>query len=309
MTSQHDDTVAWVSDSYLRHGDSAAPHAAGDGGWILNADLAIAVTDVGFRQGVVAVERLRTYQGVPLAVESHLVRWRRTLEHVGIRIDSDSAVCFERIERLIERNRAWCDSENDFGITMLATPGTAGPTAAGPIEILHLNRLDHAKIAAHRQGGQPLVITDVQAPPEKTWPRDIKVRCRLHYYVADRIAAELNPAAIGVLVDADGSVTETSVANLAILRDGTVVSPPAERVLPGVTQELVMEIAAELDIAWTHAPLYPADLRTADEVWLMGTDGGLWFANAVDGVAIHAGAAGQCYLRVLDRFDRCVRSP
>jgi branched-chain amino acid aminotransferase len=281
-----------------------APHDAGDhhGIWTRNAALAISIDDIGFRQSAVAVERLRTYGGKPAAVSEHVIRWRRTVDYLGIRITVDETEIRQRIDELIDRNGNWCQLVGDFGITMLATPGR-DVDEQDATEIMHLNALNHARINSHRTLGQPLVITDVQQPPAKSWPRDIKVRCRLHYYLADRATRQMNPDAVGLLIDADGSVTETSVANLAICRGGIVVSPPAEQVLPGVTQQSVQRVADELGLSWTREPLFPADVREADEVWLMGTDGGLWFASHVDGVAVGHAGPGEIYRRALAAFN------
>ena len=53
----------------------------------------------------------------------------------------------------------------------------------------------------------------------------------------------------------------------------------------------------------------PALLRAAEEVLLMGTDGGLWFASAVDGNAIAEGNPGDVYRSLRRRFDALVREP
>ncbi len=270
------------------------------------SELQVSVHDIGFRQSAVAVERLRTYRGRPTAVSQHIIRWRRTLDHLAIRVAVDETTLSQRIDELIRRNQSWCAHAGDFGITMLATPGCGSGEGSRPTEMLHLNPLDHGKIEHHRTDGQPLVITDVQQPSGKSWPRDIKVRCRLHYYLADRIAHQIDPAAIGLLVDADGSVTETSVASLTICRQGVIHSPPPDQVLPGITQQFVAQVAGELKVPWRYTSLFPADVRQADEVWLMGTDGGLWFANRVDGGLIGKGQPGVIYRRVLERFDAAI---
>lgn len=291
-TTNANETLAWV--------------CAGREAWIPFSQLAVSLQDVGFRQGVVAVERLRTYSGQAFELAAHLVRWRRTLEHLQIRTDTTDTRLDGLIRSLIDRNQEWCREVGDFGITLLATPGRIDDPVGGPSEWLHLNALPADLIAKRRTYGQPLLITDVQQPSPRCWPRDIKVRCRLHYYSADAFARQLAPDALGVLVDADGSITDTSIANLALFQDGRILAPPIEQVLPGVTQQVVRELAERIGLAWQHQTLLPADLRTADEVWLMGTDGGLWFADRVDGAPIGGGVAGPIYRRLLAEWDRYV---
>ena len=297
--------VAWLSPARPAPGSLASDHSPSDDEqhWVSADQLLVSVDDYGFRQSVIAVERLRTYGGRPASLPDHIIRWRRTLDHLAIPLLVDQQAIAARIAELIRRNDAWCRQQGDFGITMLATPGCVPLDGAAATEILHLNPLNHAKIQHHRDAGQPLIITDIQQPSEKSWPRDIKVRCRLHYYLADRAARQIDPGAVGALLDADGSVTETSVANLAIGRDGGIVSPPSAQVLPGITQQVVQRVTEQLGLTWSHATLFPADLRQADEVWLMGTDGGLWFVDRVDGVSIAGGRPGPIYQKVLRDFD------
>ncbi len=298
-------SIAWISADWPASGALNQYHAerSAQRHWISADELCVSVDDIGFRQSVVAVERLRTYGRRLVCLPQHIIRWRRTLDHLAIPVPVDEDAIAARIDELIGRNEPWCRQQGDFGITMLATPGCDPRRGAGATEILHLNPLNQAKIQRHRDLGQPLVITDVQQPPEKSWPRDIKVRCRLHYYLADRAAQQINPDAVGVLLDADGSVTETSIASLAICRAGGIVSPPPAQVLPGITQQVVQQVAQQLGVAWSHATLFPADLREAEEVWLMGTDGGLWFADRVDGVLIGDGCPGVVYQKLLAGFD------
>ncbi len=285
-------TIAWLNDH-----------------WVSSSELKLSLDDVGLRQGVVAVERLRTYGRKVLATAPHIVRWRRTIDELRIPIDIDELSLVERLSELLRRNDAWLRSVGDCGITLLATPGVVDH--AGhllPTQWTHLNPIDHAGVKRRRESGQPVFITDVHSPPSGCWPRDIKVRCRLHYYLADRKARDHHPEAIGLLVDDDASVTETSIANLAIVRDAAIVSPPSDQVLPGVTQQLVQGLADQLGIPWYHERLWPAEIRQAEEVWLMGTDGGLWFANRVDGGLVGNGQAGMMYQNVLESFDQLVAS-
>lgn len=296
-------SFAWHSGPLYNLLESSAADGVGKGYWVRSDQLQISVQDLGFRQAVTAVERLRTYGGRPASLSQHLIRWRRTLDYLGIAILVDEAEIAQRIAALIDRNAAWCRRVGDFGITLLATPGQDAGRPDAATEIMHLNPLDPAKLQRHRTAGQPLIITDVHQPSSKSWPRDIKVRCRLHYYLADRAAQQIDAAALGLLIDADGSVTETSVASVAICQDGQILSPPIEQVLPGTTQQAVEQVARQLGLAWSYQTLFPAEIRQADEVWLMGTDGGLWFANRVDGVLIGEGRPGPMYQKVLPQFD------
>lgn len=106
---------------------------------------------------------------------------------------------------------------------------------------------------------------------------------------ADRRLLEAAEAACAparpLLVDADGSVLETSRANVAAVLGGALVTPPADgRVLPGVTRAQVLAIARDAGVAVAERPLTLAELERADEVLLTG---------AVRGIEAVAGWAGE----------------
>lgn len=274
------------------------------GQWVPHAEIRVGVDDIGFRQGVTAVERLRTYQGRIFALEAHLRRWQWSTSKLGIEPLPSMQATEAYLQELLQRNRELVARELEIGITMFATPGTGD--GSGPTFGFHLNRLNHEKIDLHRQRGQAIVVTDVRQPPSASWPRSIKSRARIHYYLADAFAAQYRVDSLGVLIDDDGSITETSTSNIAIVRAGQIFSPPADRVLAGVTQLMIELLAKDESLAWTKAPVSVSQLVDADEVLLMGTDGGIWFANSVSNHPIGNEQPGEVFLTLRTLFDRLV---
>lgn len=269
------------------------------GKWVGYEWVRVAPDDLGFRQGVTAVERLRTYHGGAFEVEAHLERWSATVDAIGIVGLPDRDRLAALLSDLLRRNDSLINSEGDVGITLFATPGVAGGDR--PTLGVHLNRLDFLKAERFRALGQPLVVTDVVQPAPATWPRGIKVRTRLHYYLADRRARLVDPDASGILLDQDGTLTETGIANLAIVEGDTIVSPPADRVLGGITQRVAERLADECSIGWSTSPITSERARSASGIVLMGTDAGIWHASSLDGRPM---SACETYRRLRDRFDR-----
>jgi branched-subunit amino acid aminotransferase/4-amino-4-deoxychorismate lyase len=267
--------------------------------------MQIGVSDVGFRQGITAVERLRTYAGRVFALDAHLDRWNCSVAELSLTGLPSGSALKSLVEVLLAKNDSLVQSEGDVGVTMFATPGELG--GDGPTLGLHLNQLNHAANHRRREQGQPLVITNVRQPDPACWPRSIKVRSRIHYYRADVIAREHHQDAVGILIDDDGSMTETSIANLAIVHSGRIVSPPADRVLGGITQSVVESLAADAAISWSKSPISVTQLQQADEILMMGTDGGIWFASCLGDQQIGSGSPAEVYLCLRERFDELVR--
>lgn len=273
-----------------------------NGRWIDASEMAISIDDAGFFQGVTAVERLRTWGGRLPLIDAHLHRFRHTTEVLSIAGLPGAGA----LKRLVDELGARNPSDVDSGIVLFATPGRWG-VASGtgeptPTLGLHRSPLDLPRLETLRRDGQPLIVTAVRQPPPDCWPRDIKVRSRIHYYLADRFARQRDPAALGVLLDDDGSITETSAANIAIVHDRRLIAPPVDRVLPGVMLGTVCRLAERQGIEVERKPISVATLRAADEVLLTGTEAGLWPVRKIDEVVKTPGPVCRALQASLRRF-------
>jgi para-aminobenzoate synthetase/4-amino-4-deoxychorismate lyase len=87
-----------------------------------------------------------------------------------------------------------------------------------------------------------------------------------------RIEALAGPGVRPLLLTRSGALLETTRANVFLLRDGVLTTPPADgAILPGVTRAVVLEHARRLGIAARELALTLADLRAADIVLLSGS--------------------------------------
>jgi branched-chain amino acid aminotransferase len=257
--------------------------SVGQLGWLPYDQVRLPVDDLGFRQGVTAVERLRTYNGQPFCVAKHLARFRNTLQLIHVQGAAEMPQWQGWINEILSRNSELLVEHGDVGITLWATPGSRGANenrvSQRPTIAVHLNPIDHAAVQSRRSRGQTVMLTEIVQPDAGSWSRHAKVRSRLHYYLADQLAREFS--AIGVLQDTDGTWTESSVANIALVAHDEIMFAPSARVLQGITQAHIRELADELAIPTRELPLTTEMMIAADAMLLMGTDTGLWFADSV----------------------------
>lgn len=262
MPQLPDQPTAWLNGEYL-----AADR------------LVIQIDDLGFLQGATAVERLRTWDQRLPVVDRHLQRFQSSASALHLQSLPTNDQLREILQTLLDQFRS-TNSQADVGFTIFATAGrlaTKAPTVA-----VHYHLLDQERLNGYWMHGQPLIITDVVQPPPECWPREIKVRSRLHYYLADAAARQQDPRAIGALRDTDGSITEASTCNIFLAAHNLLVAPPQGRVLPGIMGEIVSQIATKLGYSIERRPIWPEEL-TQHSVWLTGSEGGLWFASSIDG--------------------------
>jgi branched-chain amino acid aminotransferase len=290
------------------------PVANFNGAWIPASQAVIPVTDAGFVQGVTVAEQLRTFGGRLFELPRHLQRLQRSLEIVGVELPVSVDELASRANELAARNHALLAPGDDLGLSMFVTPGTYStfqaaspgpwPLAAGPFIGLHTYPLPFASWAHKYEQGETLVVTDVKQVPTDCWPAELKCRSRMHYYLADRAARLKEPGARAVMVDLQGFVTEASTANLLVYRAGEgIVSPPRASILPGVTVNVIAELAAELKIAWSERDLTLVDVASADEILLSSTSPCVWPVTRFDGRTISGGTAGPIAKQLLQAFN------
>jgi len=123
---------------------------------------------------------------------------------------------------------------------------------------------------------------------------------------ADAQAAGFDDA---IALDHLGHVAEASVANLFMLRDGVVVTPPTTgSVLEGITRSsLVTLIEAELDYEVVERPIDRTELYLCEEIWLCGTGVEILPVTRIDHRPIGDGQVGRLTERLRGVFQDVVR--
>lgn len=276
----------------------------------------ISPIDAGFVTGATVAEQLRSFGGKLFRVAEHLRRLWHSLEVVGVDPGVTPEQLTEVAQKLVEANRRLLHEDDDLGLSIFVTPGIYPAYAdaletssgqSGPTVCLHTYPLPFRLWAAKYRSGQSLVTTDVQQVPPESWPPEVKCRSRMHYYLADRKAAAIEPGARALMLDRNGLVTEASTANVIVYtaKDG-LVSPPAAKVLPGISLATALDLARSLEIPTSERELTPADLATADEVLLTSTPLCLLPVTRFNGRRIGSGSPGPTFQRLLSAWSERV---
>ena len=151
------------------------------------------------------------------------------------------------------------------------------------------------------------MTTDVEQVSPHCWPAGLKCRSRMHYYLADKRAAAVDPQARALLLDAQGFVTEASTANLLIYHAGRgLASPPSAKILRGISLGVVRELARRFGIAYTERDLTGDDVASADEVLLTSTPTCVLPVTRFNGRPIGSGRPGEVFHRLIAAWGELV---
>ncbi len=270
-----------------------------NGEWIRGADLAVPASDLGFLLGTTLTEKLRTFGGRPYRAEAHLARIRKSIEIMGWNADAICREAGKALEEFVTRNAASIVEGDDWNITLFVTPGKSAD-AVSPTVCLHGYPIPFHQWAHQFLQGVEAVIVGTRQVPSNCWPAELKCRSRMHYYLADRQAAKHSPQARAILLDQEGYIGEGSTANvIAYSADRGLVTPKIAKVLPGVSQQVIFDLAQSLGIAHAEQDLLPADLSQAGELFLSSTSICLLPVVNLDGLPIGTGQPGPVFQKLL----------
>jgi branched-chain amino acid aminotransferase len=278
-------------------------------GQLLSASQAtIPVFDAGFVLGATVTEQLRTFRGELFRLPEHLARLHVSLQTAGIEPRESLPKLAEIADRLVVQNRALIDLNDDLGLCIFITPGPyaamAEGTAAESLTCLHTYRLPFHLWSDKYQAGVSLRTTPVQQVPAVCWPAALKCRSRMHYYLADREAAKAEPGARALLLNEHGLIAETSTANVvAYFSQQGLVSPPIPQVLPGISLQVITELAGRLDIPFATREIAPDEFGRADEAFLTSTPNCLLPVTRFNGRAIGNGQPGKIFGQLLAAWN------
>jgi branched-chain amino acid aminotransferase len=110
-----------------------------------------------------------------------------------------------------------------------------------------------------------------------------------------------------LFLDAFRCATETSCSNLFMVRDRTVLTPPLESILEGITRETVLTLAERAGLEVVERRLSLDDLYSADEAFVTGTAAELTPVRELDGRTIGAGTRGPVTERLQELYAAHVR--
>jgi branched-subunit amino acid aminotransferase/4-amino-4-deoxychorismate lyase len=253
------------------------PWAYRNGSFVPLAQAGLPLHDAGFVFGVTVTDLVRTFKQRLYRWPQHLARFRRGCETVHLQLPFDDATLTEAAIELVARNAALMPNR-ELCLVVFATPGPIGYYLGergglrGPITIgMHTFPLPFERYRSLVEEGATLRVPAVRQLPMESVPPAVKTRSRLHWWLADHAVAEVEPSARALLLDEDDHVTETAIANFLIVRGGKVISPRREKVLPGISLEVVAELCDELRIDFLERDLTIADCVAADEAMICGT--------------------------------------
>lgn len=265
-----------------------------NGNYLPLAEARISPMDRGFLFGDGAYEVIPVYSRRPFRLQQHLERLERTLAALQLANPLSKEQWAEVVQRLVDDH-----GSEDQGVYLQVTRGAAPVRdqafprpAVAPTVFAYADRLPTPSAELLATGGTALTAEDFR------W-----LRCDLKTVslVANVLLRQLSAAAgcTETILLRDGLVMEGSASNVLVVQDGVILAPPKSNlILPGVTYDVVLELAAANGIPTQVRPVAEAELRSADEVWVTSSTKEVLPITRIDDAPVADGRPGPLAARM-----------
>ncbi|MDH5649321.1 MAG: D-amino-acid transaminase [Gammaproteobacteria bacterium] len=258
----------------------------------------VSAFDRGFVFGDGVYEVIPVFGKRPFRLGQHMQRLNNSLSHLGIPNPMPAEKWQEVIQQLINSNGA-----EDQSIYFQITRGPAArdhcfPENMTPTVFGYSQTLKYPDQKTLEQGVSAITAPDIR------WLRcDIKAIALLANVLMRQQAKEKGVTEAILL--RDGRVTEGAASNIFIVSNNTLMTPPkGDQILPGITRDLVIELAHANNIPCQETEITEKQLFSADEVWMTSSTKEILPITKIDNKPVGNGKPGPIHKTVFEIYKK-----
>ncbi|MDA9330001.1 aminotransferase class IV [Amylibacter sp.] len=271
-----------------------------DGQYLPIHEAKLSVLDYGFLHSDATYDVAHVWGGAFFRLGDHLDRFFRGMDALHMSIPYNKLQIMEILHNCVALSKF----KNAY-VEFICTRGTSPNFSRDPRNAE--NRfiafaIPFGSVASKEQleSGLHLAITDIVRIPPSSVDPTVK-----NYHWLDMVkglyAAYERGADTAILIDVNGNVSEGPGFNIFSINNGKVSTPEAS-VLLGITRQTIFDICEELEVR-CHAQVVTVDkLKTADEVFITSTAGGVMPVTRIDDQPIASGNIGPLSNRIMDTY-------
>ena len=252
----------------------------------------IPVLDRGFIFGDGVYEVVPAYSRTPFRMAEHLRRLQHSLDGIRLANPMSDAAWMDLMKELIAKN----DGE-DQSIYLQVTRGVAKRDHAFPKDMKQTVFMMSSPLTTPPQTQIDNGVSAVTASDFRWLKCDVKSVSLLGNCLLRQMAADAG--AVETILFRDGKLTEASASNVFVVKNGVLLAPPKNHlVLPGITYDVVLEIAHAREFEVEVREISEAETRAADEIWVTSSTKEVLAITTLDGKPVGDGAPGMLFKRM-----------
>ena len=282
-----------------------------EGDYVALGDAKVSIMTHAFMYGTATFEGIRGYWNEEhgelyvLFLHEHLERIRNSAKMLLMEdvpsVEALAAIVLETVRR------------NGFREDVYIRPSFYKSTKAIGVRLHHL---DHELYVISTPFGNYIDIEKGVRIMTSTWRRNAdealpargKIVGGYVNMAFQKSEAELNGFDEALVLTPDGHASEASAANLFVVRDGTLLTPPvSDDILEGVTRKAILALARDAGIPVEIRSIDRSELYVCDEVFLCGTGVQMSPVVEVDHRPVGSGVVGPVSRLLSERYFSAVR--
>ena len=261
----------------------------------------VSVLDRGFIFGDGVYEVIPVYSRRPFRLPEHLQRLQRSLNATRLGNPMTDGEWTRLIHDLVAHHAG-----EDQSVYLQVTRGVAKrdhafPQEGKPTVFMMSSPLVTPARELIDQGVPCITATDYRWLKCDVKSVSLLANCLLRQSAADAGATE-------VVLFRDGCLTEASASNVFVVRNGKLLAPPKNHlILPGITYDVVLELAAASGITVELRAIPEQEVRSADEIWVTSSSKEVLAVTTLDGKPVGNGRPGPLFRTVHQAFQEFKR--
>jgi D-alanine transaminase len=257
----------------------------------------VSVLDRGFIFGDGVYEVIPAYGGHPFRLQQHLERLNNSLNAIRIKNPLSVAQWQSAIDSIIKANHY-----DDQSIYLQVTRGVAArehafPRQDMPTVFIMTSPLESQSAHIGQEGIKAITL------PDNRWLNCHIKSISLLPSVLLRQEALENNAQEAILIR-DGLATEGAASNIFIVTGDCLITPPTgPHLLPGVTRNLIVELARKHSTCLKERDINEAELFTADEIWVSSSTKEILPVTTLNDKIVGSGKPGPYWQKMMTDYQ------
>jgi D-alanine transaminase len=265
-----------------------------NGSYMPIEEARISVLDRGFIFGDGVYEVIPVYSRHAFRMAEHLKRLQHSLDGIKLKNPHSEREWADILNEIIKRN-----TPEDQYLYLHITRGVAKrdhafPNPPVPPTVFVLSNPLTTPSAEQLQNGINCVTV-----VDNRWLRcDIKSIALLPNVLLRQAAVEAG-CAEAILIRDDAFLTEGAASNIFVVKSGKLLAPPKDNLmLPGITYDVILELAAANNIPFEIRRVSKAEVFDADELLLTSSTKEVLAITTLNGKPIGNGKPGAMFARL-----------
>jgi D-alanine transaminase len=257
----------------------------------------ISPLDRGFIYGDGVYEVIPVYGRRVFRWEDHLRRLDHSLDGIRLPNPHSDAQWTQIVRELVRRS-----PHEDQSMYLQVTRGVAKRDHAFPKGVPPTVFLMSNVLAVPTQEAVDAGVAAITLPDNRWLRCDLKTTSLLPNVLLRQLAVDAG--AVEAVLLRDGLLTEGAASNIFVVKDGVLLVPPKSHlILPGITYDVVLELAQEHGIRCEIREVSEAELRSAQELWLSSSTREVLAITRLDAKPVGDGRPGPLFRRTYALFQ------